>query len=112
MGMGYTIDGIHFIMIKGEVIAQSCISTIGEPILKVKGKVILKPNSIPVIAVKTPKIPNTNILCGVDSKFQLPEGIILLDILHREDHKTLRELNVHILNTSSNSMYQSAKIQS
>ena len=28
MGMGYSIDGRHFIMIKGEVIAQSCISTI------------------------------------------------------------------------------------
>ena len=91
-------------MIKGEVNTQRCISTIGEPILKTKGMVILKPNSISVIAVKTPKIPNTNILSGVDSKFQLPEEIILLDVLHRVDHNTPGELNIHILNTSSNSI--------
>ena len=54
MGMGYSTDSKHLIMIKGEVITQSCHSTIGEPILKMKGKVILKPNSISVIAVKTP----------------------------------------------------------
>ena len=66
-----------------------------------KGKVILKPNSHSVEAVK---IPNTNILYGVDSKFQLPEGIIPLYVLHRVDHKTTRELNMHISNTSSNSV--------
>ena len=36
-GMGYSTDGRHFIKIKGEVIAQSCHSTIGEPVLKTKG---------------------------------------------------------------------------
>ena len=101
MGTGYNIDGRHFITVKDEVITQSCHSTI-EPILKTKGKIILKPNSISVVAVKTPKIPDTNILYGVNSKFQLPEGIIPLDILHRVDHKMPRELNIHILNTSSN----------
>ena len=84
-------------MIKGEVITQSCHSTIGEPILKTKGKIILKPTFISVIAVKTPKIPDTNILYEVDSKFhQLPEGIIPLDVLHRVHHKMPRELNIHI----------------
>ena len=69
-----------------------------------KGKVILKPNSITLIAVKTPRIPNTNIMYGVDSKFQIPEGIMPLDMLHRVDHKMPRELNIHIFNTSSSSI--------
>ena len=69
-----------------------------------KGKIILKPNSISVIAVKTPKVPDTNILYEVDSEFQLPEGIIPLDVLHKVDHKMPRELNIHRLNISSNSL--------
>ena len=100
MGMGCSTDGRHFIMIKGEVITQSCHPTIGEPMLKTKGKIVLKPNSISVIAVNT----LTNILYEVDSKFEIPEGIIPLDILHRLDPKTPRQLNIHILNTSSNYM--------
>ena len=42
-------------MMKGEVIAQSCHSTIRESILKMKGKAILKPHPISLIAVKTPR---------------------------------------------------------
>ena len=38
----------------------------------------------------------------VNCKFQLPEEIIPLDILHRVDHKIPRELNIHILNTGNN----------
>ena len=109
MGVGYSTDGRHFIMIKGEVIMQSYHSSIGEPILKMKGNIILKPNSTSVIAVKTPEIPNRNILYEVDSKFPLPEGIIPLDVLHRVGHKMSRKLNIHILNTSSNSMQISKK---
>ena len=111
MGKGYSTDGRHFITVKGEVIAHSCHSTIGEPIIKTKGKVIVKLNSISVIAVKTPRIPDTNTLYEVDSKFQLPKGIILLDVLHRVDHKMSRELDINVLNTSSNSC-QAAKIHS
>ena len=104
IGLGYSTNGKQYIMIKGEVITHSCDSAIGEPILKTKGKFILKPHSISVIAVKTPEVPDTNILYEVDSKFELPEGIISLIILHRVDHKMPRELNIHVLNTSSNSM--------
>ena len=78
IGLGYSTNGKHYIMIKGKVIAHNCDSAIGEPILKTKGKIILKPNSISVIAVKTPKIPDTNILYEIDSKFQPPERKIPL----------------------------------
>ena len=70
LGMGYSTDGRHFITIKGKVIAQSFHSTIGEPIWKTKGRIILKPNSISVITVNTPSIPDTNILYEVYSKFK------------------------------------------
>ena len=33
--------------------------------------------------------------------FQLPEGIILLDVLHRVDHKTPQQLNIPVLNTNN-----------
>ena len=101
MGMGYSTDGRHFITIKGKVITQSCQSTIEEPILKTKGRIVLKQNSISVIAVKTPQIPDTEALYEVNCKFQLPEEIIPLDVLDRVDHKIPRELNIHILNTGS-----------
>ena len=40
--------------------------------------------SVSIIEVKTPKISNTTNLYEVSADtFQLPEGIILLDILHR-----------------------------
>ena len=65
-----------------------------------KGKNILKPNSISVIAVKTPNIPDANTLYEVDRKFQLPGGIIPLDALHRIDYKTPRELKIHVLNST------------
>ena len=38
----------------------------------------------------------------VNCKFQLPEEIIPLDVLHREDHKIPRQLNIHILKTGNN----------
>ena len=40
-GVGYSTDGRHFITIKGKVIEQSCQSTVEEPILKTKSKIIL-----------------------------------------------------------------------
>ena len=80
MGMGYSTDSSHFITIKGEIITQSCQSTVKEPILKTKGKIILKPNSISVTAVETSKIPHTEALYEVNCKFQLSEDIIPLDV--------------------------------
>ena len=58
--------------------------------------------SVSIIEVKTLKIPNTTNLyeLNVDT-FQLPEGIILLDILHRVDNKTPQHLNIPILNAKN-----------
>ena len=57
---------------------------------------------VSIIEVKTPKISNTTNLYEVSADaFQLPEGIILLDILHRANHKTLQHLNISVLNANN-----------
>ena len=56
------------------------------------------------MALMTQRIADKDILYEVYSKFQLPEGIIPLDILHRVNYKIPRELNIHIINTSCISM--------
>ena len=51
---------------------------------------------------QTPKIPNTTNLYEVNADtFQLPKGIILLDIFHRVKHKTPQHHNIPILNAKN-----------
>ena len=59
--------------------------------------------SVSIIEVrKPPKLTNTNNLYEVNADtFQLPEGVILLDVLHRGNHKTPQHLNVPVLNTNN-----------
>ena len=58
--------------------------------------------SISVVEIKTPIIPDTNNLYELNfDTFQLPEGVIPMDILHRIDQKTPKTLNIHIMNTSN-----------
>ena len=58
--------------------------------------------SASIIEVKTPKIPNTTNLYKVNvNTFQLPKGIIMLDIMYRVDHKTLQHLNIPVLNAKN-----------
>ena len=71
------------------MIAQSILQAATNPILKTKGKVTLLPMSVSVMKIKVPMIPNTRNLYELNfDTFQLPEGVIPLDVLHRIDHKT------------------------
>ena len=57
---------------------------------------------VSIIEVEAPKIPNTTNLYEVNANtFQFPESAILLDILHRVNHKTLQHLNILILNAKN-----------
>ena len=86
---GYTTTGKHFITINGQVIAQSNSQALDYPIIQTKGKVTLLPMSVSILEAKTPNISNTTNLYEVSANtFQLPGGVILLDILHRVNHKT------------------------
>ena len=81
---------------------QLVLQVLDYPIIKMKGRVILPPLSISIIEVKTHKLTNTTNLYEMKADtFQLPEGIILLDVLHRIDHKTPQHLNIPVLNTNS-----------
>ena len=94
--------GKHYITINGWVIAQSVSQALGYLIIKTKGRVTLQPGSISIIEVKTPKLTDTTNLYEMNADtFQLPEGVILLDALHRVNHKTLQHLNIPVLNTNN-----------
>ena len=70
--------------------------------IKTKGKIKLLQSSISVIEVRTPEIPDSNNIYDLDfSTFQLPEGVILLDVMHHVDHKMPRTLKVLILSTNN-----------
>ena len=72
------------------------------PILKIKGKVTLPPMSISVVGVKVLEVPDINNLYELNLiLFQLPKGVIPLDVLHRIDHKTPKNLTIPILNTNN-----------
>ena len=86
------------------MIAQAISQTINGPILKTKGKLTLSPMSISIVAIKTSTLQNTNNLYKLNfNTFQLPEGIIMLDIVYRVDHKTPQSLNIPSLNTNNSS---------
>ena len=86
-GTSYLTTGLHYITVYGEMIAQAISQTVNSPILKTKGTVTLPLLSISVVGIKTPPLQNTNMLYELNfDMFQLPEGIILLDVLHRVDH--------------------------
>ena len=54
--------------------------------------------SILVISIKMPPFHNTNDVYKLNfNTFWLPEGVILLDVLHKVNHKTPQYLNIPIL---------------
>ena len=101
-GTGYSTMGKHYITINGQVIVQSVLQALHYLIIKMKGRVALPSVSVSIIEVKTPKLTNTTNLYKMNADtLQPPEGIILLDVLHRVDHKTLQHLNIPVLNTNN-----------
>ena len=98
----YPTMGKHYITINGQALAQSVLQALDYPIIKTRGRVTLPPVSICIIEVKTPKLTNTTNLYKMNADtFQLPEGVILLDVLHRVNHKTPQQLNIPVLNTNN-----------
>ena len=64
------------------MLAQSCSLIVTNPILKIKVKIKLLPSSISVIHVSTPGIPQPQNIYELGfSTFQLPEGIVQLDVI-------------------------------
>ena len=70
------------------------------PIIKMKGKVELDPESIALVKVQAPRDIIGNRKYQLNPEGYLPQGIIPLDLVHSFD-KTPRTLYVPILNTSN-----------
>ena len=69
-----------------------------------KGKITLPPMSISIVDIKTPTLQNTNNLYELNfDTFQLPEVVVLLDIVHRLDCKIPQSLNIPIPNSNNSS---------
>ena len=84
------------------MIAQSISQATTNPILKIKGKITIPPISISAVEMKMSAVPDTTNLYELNfDTFQLPVGVIPLDILHRIDHKTPKTLNIPIMNTNN-----------
>ena len=97
----WTRHGNHYISRgKHNFIAESMNRLKTHPIIKMKGKVELDPESITLVEVQAPRDIIGSRKYELNPEGYLPQGIIPLDLIHSFD-KTPRTLYVPILNTSS-----------
>ena len=85
---------------KHNFISESINKLKTHPIVKKKGKITLKPESISIIEVQAPQDISGNKKYQLNPKAYLPQGIITLDLIHSFE-KTPRTLKLPILNTST-----------
>ena len=81
--MGWTKTGIHYTAQgKHNFIAESTNKLNVHPIIKTKGKIMLKPESILFIEVQAPRDILGNKKYQLNPDAYLPQGIIPLDLIH------------------------------
>ena len=98
---GWTQNGNHYILRgKHDFIAESVNRLKSSPIIKMKGKIKLNPESIALVEVQEPRDIIDNKKYQLNPEGYLPQGIIPLHLVH-SFNKTPRTLFVPILNTSS-----------
>ena len=85
---------------KHDFISESVNRLKSSPIIKMKGKIELSPESIALVEVKAPRDITGNKKYRLNPEGYLPQSIIPLDLVHSFD-KTPRTFFVPILNTSS-----------
>ena len=99
---GWIKKGNHYIAHgKHNFISESINKLKMYPILKTKGKIMLKPESISIIEVPAPKDISGNRKYQLNPEVYLPQGIIPLDLVHSFE-KTPRTLKLPILNMFTN----------
>ena len=85
---GWTRRGNHYISIgKNNFVAESTNKLNVHPIIKTKGKVTLKPESVLFIEEQAPRDISGNKKYQLNSNAYLPNGIILLDPIHSFEKK-------------------------
>ena len=99
---GWTKTGNHYISQgKHKFIAESTNKINVHPIIKTKGKITLKPESILFIEVQAPRDISGNKKYQLNPDAYLPQGIIPLDLIHSFE-KMPRTLQLPFLDTSIN----------
>ena len=99
---GWTRRGNHYISIgKNNFVAESTNKLNIHPIIKTKGKVTLKPESVSFIEVQAPRDILENKKYQLNPNAYLPNGIIPLDPIYSFE-KTSRTLQIPFLNVSTN----------
>ena len=99
---GWTQNGNHYIAHgKHNFILESINRLKTHPIVKMKHKIMLKPESISIIEVQAPRDILGNRKYQLNPEAYLPKGIIPLDLEH-SFKKTPRMLKFPFLNTSTN----------
>ena len=99
---GWTQNGNHYIAHgKHNFISESINRLKMHPIIKTKGKIMLKPESISSIEVQALMDILGNRRYQPNPEAYLPQGIIPLDLVHSFE-KTPRTLKLPFLNTSTN----------
>ena len=99
---GWTQNGNQYIAHgKHNFISESINKLKTYPILKTKGKIMLKPESISIIEVQAPRDISGNRNYQLNPEAYLLQGIIPLDLVNSFE-KTPRTLKLPFLNTSTN----------
>ena len=102
INMGWTKTGNHYIAQgKHNFITESANKLNVHPIIKIKGKIMPKPESVSFIEVQAPRDISGNKRYQLNPNTYLPNGIIPLDLIHSFE-KTPRTLQLPFLNTSIN----------
>ena len=101
-GTSYSATGKHYITINRQVIVQLVSQPLDYPIIKTKVRLPCHLCQFEYIEVKTLKLTNTTNLYKMNADiFQIPEGVILLDVLYRVNNVTQEHLNALVLNTNN-----------
>ena len=99
---GWTKKGNHYLAQgKHNFISESINKLKMHPIVRTKGKIMLKLESISIIEVQATQDISGNKKYHLNLEAYLPQGIIPLDVVHLFE-KTPRTLKLPILNTSTN----------
>ena len=99
---GWTKKGNHYLTQgKHNFILERINKLKMNPIVKTKGKINLKLESISIIEIQAPWDISGNKRYQLNPKAYLPQGIIPLDLVHSFE-KTPRTLKLPFLNTSTN----------
>ena len=99
---GWTKKGYHYITHgRHNFVSVSTNKLKMHPIVKMKGKIMLKLESISIIEVQTPWDISGNKRYHINPEAYLPQGIVPLDLIHSFE-KMPRTLKLQILNTSTN----------